>query len=137
MQIYCVECKQDVEAEAITGKEAYPHRKDLYNLKFYKCPKCNNFVGTHKGTNIPLGCIPNKELKQRRMQIHSIMDRLWKEGRIKRGELYKQISSKIGHEYHTGNTKSIEECKQILDIVIEIENSLKENKKWKKLITQK
>ena len=81
MILYCVNCKKDIEGILTSGKEIYPHRKDLYNLKFYKCPVCGNYVGCHKGTEKPLGCIPSRELKRYRMSVHDILDPLWKSKR--------------------------------------------------------
>lgn len=129
MKLYCVQCSTEVPAEKVTGEQVYPHRPDLYQLVFYKCPVCENFVGTHKATNEPLGCIPSKQLKQQRMMIHRVLDTLWKERIISRRKLYKQISSKLGYEYHTGNIKSIDEAQQVLSIVQDIRSQLlyKEN----------
>ena len=124
MELYCVQCGTEVTAEKVTGQQVYPHRPDLYNLVFYKCPVCQNFVGTHKATNEPLGCIPNKELKQQRMRVHAIMDPLWQQGKISRKDLYKEISSKLGYRYHTGNTRSIQECETVLTIITDINNRL-------------
>lgn len=125
MLIYCVECKQDVDAKLVTGKEVYPHRSDLYNLLFYKCPACGGFVGTHKdGTNKPLGCIPTFALKRARIGVHDRMDKLWKSGRIKRKDLYNKISEYMGYEYHNGETRSVEECNKALCVINRIEREL-------------
>ena len=125
MLIYCVECKQDVDAKLVTGKEVYPHRSDLYNLLFYKCPACGGFVGTHKdGTNKPLGCIPTIALKRARIGVHDRMDKLWKSGRIKRKDLYNKISEYMGYQYHNGETRSVEECNKALCVINRIEREL-------------
>lgn len=116
--IYCCGCKEEVVAELIKGKEVYPHRKDLYDLYFWRCPNCKNFVGTHKGTIRPLGCIATKELKQYRMGLHDILDPIWKSGKVKRAKLYKQISKYLGYEYHTANTKSKEEVDKVKEFLI-------------------
>jgi hypothetical protein len=118
-QIYCVSCKKDVIATLTNGKDVYPHRNDLYNLKFYKCPTCNNFVGCHKGTNNPLGCIPSKELKQARIKAHNFIDSYWKTGKCKRSEVYNILSNHFGYEYHNGNTKSVEECEEAINVIKE------------------
>ena len=125
MLIYCVECKKDVDAKLVTGKDVYPHRSDLYNLLFYKCPTCGGFVGTHKdGSERPLGCIASAELKKARIMVHNRMDKLWKSGRIKRGKLYSIISKEIGYDYHSGETREVKECYRVLDIIDRIEVKL-------------
>ena len=116
-QIYCITCQKDVNAHLTNGKEVYPHRKDLYSLKFYKCPYCNNFVGCHKGTNKPLGCIPSYGVKQARIKAHNFIDSYWKTGKCKRYEVYKILSNYFGYEYHNGNTKSVEECEEAINVI--------------------
>ena len=122
MEVYCCECSEKVEAIKTTGEKVYPHRKDLYNLVFWECPHCNNFVGTHKNSknNAPLGCICGKELKQAKMKIHDILDPLWENKTYKRTELYKIISDKIGWKYHTAMIKTIEEAREIYKIILDI-----------------
>ncbi len=124
MKLYCVECKKVIDTIQKTGKEIYPHREDLYKKIFYECPICKNYVGCHKDTNRPLGCIPNKELKNARQHIHTKLDGLWKSKLIGRTEIYKRLSRSLGYTYHTGNTKTIEECREIYRILIKIENEL-------------
>lgn len=124
MNIFCCKCNELVKAYLTTGKEIYPHRRDLFNLMFYKCPKCGGYVGCHKGTTDPLGVIPTQELKRERIKIHNKMDVLWKKGQIRRKDLYKKISQRIGYEYHNGTTKTIEECKCVLKIINDIKKEL-------------
>ena len=78
MKIWCVKCQKDVEAELITGDIIYPHRPDLYNRNFYKCPFCGGYVGCHPNTTKPLGCIPTVALKMARIRVHDKLDSLWK-----------------------------------------------------------
>lgn len=117
--LYCVQCKDEVKPIKTNGKEIYPHRKDLYHLTFYKCPQCSNYVGCHKGTNTPLGCIPTKELKQARIKAHNYMDSFWKSGRVKRSKIYKTLTEHFGYEYHNGNTKSVQECEEAIKVIKE------------------
>lgn len=122
--IYCVKCRKNRNCELVTGKEIYPHRPDLYELCFYKCPKCGNYVGCHKGTNRPLGVIPTPELRQARMKVHAKLDPLWKNGIIERNKLYKMLSDELGYKYHTAETRSIEQCLQVYDLICKIEKDI-------------
>lgn len=124
--IYCVECHSDVDADLVYGSNIYPHRPDLSELPFWRCPVCNNYVGCHHKTNNPtkpLGVIPNKELKELRKRIHSMLDPLWKGGRWSRKEIYAKISDKFGRPYHTGELRSLEEAKNVINIIKEIVES--------------
>jgi hypothetical protein len=122
--IYCCECKENVNAEKVSGDIVYPHRKDLKSLVFYKCNTCSNFVGTHKQGGKPLGVIATAEIKKERMKIHSILDPLWREKLIGRKELYKMMSEKMGFQYHTASLSSIDECAKALSASISISNEI-------------
>ena len=124
MKLYCCKCEKDVEAQLVKGNVIYPHRQDLYKKNFYRCPFCGGYVGCHDKTTRPLGCIPTNEIRIARQRVHAKMDPLWKGGKIKRATLYKMISEKIGYNYHNGNTKSVQECLQVYDIIDEIEKQM-------------
>ena len=123
MQLYCCGCLDEVKVRLTSGCEIYPHRQDLSNLPFWKCDKCNNFVGCHHKTKnriAPLGCVPTKELKSARSHIHKILDPLWKSGEFKRNALYKLISKQFGWAYHTAKIRSIEEAREIYRFILTI-----------------
>lgn len=115
--MYCVECNKEITPICVSGLEVYPHRPDLYHKYFYKCTKCGNYVGCHPNSKRPLGSIPNKEIKDKRKYIHSILDPLWKDKMISRSELYSQLSKKLGYTYHTGEINNIEEANKIQLVV--------------------
>jgi len=118
--IRCCGCGEKIEARLTDGSEIYPHRKDLFNLPFWKCDKCGNFVGCHhktKDRTRPLGCIPTKEIKEARKHIHKILDPIWQSKRMKRKEIYKILSDKLGFQYHTANIRSIEEARKVYSLI--------------------
>ena len=123
MKITCCGCSgEEVEARLTDGEEIYPHREDLYELPFWICDACGNFVGCHHKTanrTAPLGCIATKEIKAKRIGIHQIMDPLWKEGKHKRSFIYKWLSDKLGYTYHTGSIKSLEEVAKVKSLLKE------------------
>lgn len=118
--LYCCACGTTIACELKTGREVYPHRPDLYNIKMYECPNCHNRVGVHRGTTKALGCVPTPEIRQARMKVHALIDPLWKSGKMKRATLYKTISDKLGYPYHTGNSKSLEELREVYKIGLEL-----------------
>jgi hypothetical protein len=118
--IYCCGCGCDVKARLTDGKEIYPHRADLYDLPFWKCDRCHNYVGCHHKTaqrTNPTGNIPTAEIRALRVQIHSIIDPLWKSGEISRGALYRKIGKYLGYVYHTGEIKSVKEAEKVIKFV--------------------
>ena len=120
MIIYCCGCQKEIEATLTNGKEIYPRRPDLWALPFWKCPACSNYVGCHhktKDRTKPLGCIPTPEIKNARRHIHTLLDSLWKTGKIRRKELYARLSKELGYEYHTANIRDIGEARKIYKLV--------------------
>lgn len=117
MKLQCINCDKDVEAELVTGDVIYPHRPDLKTRNFYKCPFCGEYVGCHPNTIKPLGCIPSKELRQARIKVHNKLDILWKSGKYKRAEIYKTLSEHFGYKYHNGNTKTVAECEEAIQVL--------------------
>lgn len=119
--IFCVACAHDVPAELVTGADIYPHRPDLGNLPFWRCRTCGNFVGCHhktKNRTMPLGCIPTPELRELRKQIHRTLDPLWESGAHDRRTLYTKISEEVGWNYHTAQTRSVDEANRVLAFVV-------------------
>jgi hypothetical protein len=117
MFLWCVACNQNVFAVLTDGREIYPHREDLQDLPFWKCPTCGNYVGCyHKTGNRtkPLGNIPTAELRVLRLEIHKIIDPLWKYGGSRKF-IYRKLSEALGRKYHTAELRSVEEAKKIIE----------------------
>lgn len=127
MRIFCVECDKDIEAKTVTGSMVYPNNPKVRFDKFWMCNHCKNFVGCHKRANKnkmkPLGVIANKELKQARIMIHNLIDPIWRQEKMKRGEVYAVISSELGYTYHTGELRSLEEARRVWKIAAELNNN--------------
>lgn len=103
MKVICDYCKAD--AALVTGKELYPHRPDLFEIRSWLCRPCNASVGVHRGTIIPLGRLAKKELKALKMAAHKAFDPFWKIGPMKRKEAYRWLSKEMGiseDECHIG-----------------------------------
>ena len=102
----------------VSGKEIYPHRKDLFSLSFYSCSGCDAYVGTHKGTKKPLGRLANAELRKSKSEAHMAFDPLWKKGGMKRKEAYKWLAKSLGvdgKDCHIGMF-DIDTCKEVVSL---------------------
>lgn len=122
--IYCCTCEKEVNAEKKFGSYVYPHRPDLKHKIFFVCQTCGNFVGQNTKSGRPLGVIPTKEISSFRQTIHGLIDPLWQDGKISRSRLYAELSKQLGYEYHTANLMSIEECKKVIKIAIQMRGKL-------------
>lgn len=120
--MYCCGCQKEIKARLTNGEEIYPHRKDLFDLPFWKCDTCGNYVGCHHKTKErtkPLGNIPTKELRNARSHIHNILDPIWKNGKMSRKQIYAELKKKLGYEYHTAEIKTVEEARKIYKIILD------------------
>ena len=111
MEVKCLNCGGIVTAELKHGDEIYKGRKDLHDKLFWQCKFCGGYVGTHPHTINPLGSIPTEDVRRMRLKVHSLIDPLWKGGYISRGEIYKRLSSAVGHQFHNGTSESVDELK--------------------------
>ena len=123
--IYCCKCERQAPARLTNGSEIYPHRDDLAALPFWRCQQCGNHVGCHHKTSNPtrpLGVIPTPEIRKVRMQIHAVMDPLWRSGAVARRDLYQRLSDALGRSYHTADLRSLAECERMLEEVLRLRN---------------
>lgn len=96
MNVICPYCQ--TPAELTTGTVMYPHRPDLATLKFWHCKPCDAYVGCHRseagygnGTR-PLGRLANATLRRAKMAAHAAINPLWREGRLRRSEVYSTLA---------------------------------------------
>lgn len=98
------------------GSGVYPHRKDLHSKVFWSCPQCNNYVGAHRDTHEPFGSIPTPALRRWRNTVHRAVDPIWRNGHMTRGQVYAEMSMRLGlRDFHVGNIGNIEDAQQALD----------------------
>lgn len=135
MIVLCSYCFKP--AALVTGKEIYPHRPELYTLKFWECAACQAYVGCHKascgqgdGTK-PLGRLANAKLRAAKSLAHKMFDPIWKTKAIKRQafdaprckplkrkDAYKWLASMLGiavDECHIGMF-NVEQCQNVANL---------------------
>ena len=81
--VICPYCQTD--AALVTGREIYPHRKDLADKYFHRCRACDAWVGCHPGTSAPLGRLADKTLRAWKSAAHAAFDPLWRRKMEKQG----------------------------------------------------
>lgn len=106
------------EANWVENKEIYG-RNYGKSYMMYLCKPCDAYVGCHNNSKKPLGVMANKELREWRKRVHSLIDPIWRSGKLRRGQVYARLSRALGFQYHTGES-DIETCKRVLAIAPEI-----------------
>ncbi len=106
----CPYCKK--EARWCENKEIYGKNYGRSYMCYY-CNDCNAYVGCHNNSRKALGTMANRELREWRMKSHSLIDPLWKNGEMKRHEVYQMLKEHFGKEIHIGES-DIEMCKEVI-----------------------
>lgn len=118
----CPYCEED--AKLVTGKEIYPHRRDLWSNKIWLCEPCDAYVGCHKRSKQfptgeePLGRLANKELRKAKMAAHAVFDPTWKSKVISRSSAYNLLARDLGIEVkdcHIGMF-DVDMCKKVIEL---------------------
>ena len=125
MPILTCEYCPGTRAETVTGAIVYPHRSDLRDRLFYRCPKCGAYVGAHGATGEPLGSMADDTLRAARRRAHREFDSLWQSGRMSRSDAYAWLSSELDippAECHIGMF-GLRECQAVVDAVCRLEFS--------------
>ena len=114
--VTCPYCNQ---AACLVGGDAiYPHRPDLFSLKFWRCAPCDAYVGTHKNydDHRPLGRLANAELRGWKQRVHQAFDPLWQDGQMSRSKAYSWAAEALGlpkNLTHIGMF-DVETCKRLI-----------------------
>ena len=127
MKIFCMSCKEVVEARLTDGAERYPHRPDLASIPQYTHDSCGTWVGTHhKSTQPlkPLGILATKEMFDYRSLIHHMIDTIWQNKHMSRGQVYAFMARELGYQYHTGEIRTIEEAKRVVHIATKLQKKV-------------
>lgn len=80
--------------------------REFGNGRCYACTQCDAYVGVHTGTQIPLGRLANRELRELKKECHALFDPVWKQNKnIKREHAYGRLANVLGiphRECHFG-----------------------------------
>ncbi len=96
-----------------TGRDVYPHRRDLWHKHFWTCHPCKARVGCHDGTTTALGGMATEEMRRWRSQAHQAFDPIWKKQGVARSEAYAWLAEELGlpqSETHIGMF-DVDQCK--------------------------
>ena len=82
-------------------------------------PRCDSYVGCHRGTQTPLGTLAGPELRLLRRRAHSALDWHWKrKGGVSRDEAYRMLAEVLEApfgEAHIGSCNE-EQCRLIVQV---------------------
>ena len=114
--IRCPYCKGPVSFRSADGI----YRDNRNKVMLYVCnryPKCDAYVRTHAGTNIPVGTLANHELRTLRREAHFYFDQLHQTGLMSKQDSYQWLADLICvplSEAHIGLLGEYY-CKQVIE----------------------
>ena len=62
-------------------------------------------------------------MKKARIEIHKILDPMWKPDKNKRRKIYSALSEFLGRKYHTADLRSIEEARDIYRQILKLKKN--------------
>lgn len=89
--------------------------------KLYVCMHCKARVGTHPGTDHPLGTLADEETRTARMEAHRSFDPLWKSKTMKRRAAYEWLAGELRiptAECHISWFEP-DRCQRVVEVVTE------------------
>lgn len=95
--------------------------QDLYGTDYgmmWMCKPCDAYVGCHKYTEVALGRLANKGLREFKKKAHECFDKIWRSKIMKRTEAYMWLSEQIGTppEYTHMGMFGEDTCKLVIAI---------------------
>ena len=90
-------------------------RKD----QLYVCsnsPRCQSYVSTYPGTNIPMGTLADGDLRNLRIRAHRRFDEVWKSGIMSRDNAYRWMAELFGISMQDAHIAMFGEyrCKELI-----------------------
>ena len=83
------------------GPVEIAHHSDVYGREYsdwpwmYRCAPCDAYVGLHPFTNIPLGILADRDLREARKRCKPVFERLFRSGRMTRSEAYAALADEL------------------------------------------
>lgn len=80
------------------------HHRQVYRKEYgewpwmYRCTHCDARVGMHPFTDIPLGTLAGKKLRELRTNCKPVFERLWQKGPLTRKEAYAALAKHLNIE---------------------------------------
>lgn len=118
-----------LQAKAIIGDicpyckkpPVYVDSKEIYGVShgmMFLCRPCKAYCGVHPNTNIPLGRLANKSLREWRIKAHAAFDPLFKSNYMTRPEAYAWLSFNLKLPIivtHIGMF-GVDTCKKVVEL---------------------
>lgn len=83
----------------------------------YACTHCSAKVGTHPGTDIPLGTLANRETATARRLAHAALDTLWQgKGTTARTLIYRSLAQAMGRPTVHISWLDARECRRVVEL---------------------
>lgn len=83
------------------------------------CPDCGNVTTYYEDHDL---VIPSKYIKQKRREIHRLLDPYWKDRSVK-NRYYKYMSDKFGYNFHNGEIKDDKDADKAYEWTLEFLNT--------------
>ena len=108
-------------AQATIRPASVVHGSNARDEYLYVCsryPKCDSYVGVHRGTRKPLGSLADKKLRTTRIEAHREFNQVWLCGIMEKKQAYKWMQVTLGLSEEQAHIAKFSEfmCEQLIRI---------------------
>lgn len=104
------------EIELVSNAEFYGGKEYGWPLA-YRCKCCGARVGTHPGTDIPLGTLADRATMKARKEAHDAFDPLWKGKTVwHRKRAYQVLAQAMNMRFAHISWMDETECRRVVDL---------------------
>ena len=118
IQVRCPYCGAKATlrpSSAIYGEAA---KTDRYLYVCDRYPQCDAYVAAHRDTLLPMGTLADRNLRRKRMEAHSALNRVIASGLMTRKQAYRWLQVRLGlpeSEAHIAKFSELR-CQKVIDL---------------------
>ena len=112
----CPKCGAPIDYRSADGI----YKNNQGNAMLYICrnyPKCDLYVRTHPGTNIPVGTLADRRLRQLRNEAHYYFNQLFESGMMSKNDAYNLLTNIVQAPRSNAHIGYLGEyyCRQVIE----------------------
>ena len=123
----CVSPRVHLQKRSFMGMRVYSEWDLIWH-----CLDCLALVGTHEGTDIPLGYMADRDTRDARYQAHKVFDPMWRRRKMSKADAYIWMASVLGlplAEAHIGML-DYEQCHRLIAAVNQLQHQRRHPGHW-------
>ena len=118
IQIRCPYCGAKATLRPSSAVYGNAAKTDGYLYVCDRYPKCDAYVAAHRDTLLPMGTLADRNLRRKRMEAHSALNRVIASGLMTRKQAYRWLHVRLSlpeSEAHIAKFSELR-CQKVIDL---------------------